>query len=191
MALRTEPADPGCAACPSSAAVATPALASASGPRVNANHKLLDAWLLARCTTKLTVLKRVHVGAVRPGLLDELPHNDPGLAAELQYAPVVRRRNRVTLDGKGAWCLDTGGTDLDRDVLDVEVRSAASIPVRPARLIADGCGLSRGEARRLVEKVVPLPLSGGLRGVDLRAEAGVRGRYGGRLAAKGTTRLLR
>ncbi|WP_410636515.1 DUF1062 domain-containing protein [Amycolatopsis sp. cmx-4-83] len=68
----------------------------------------------------------------------------------------------------------------DRDVLDVEVRSAASIPVRPARLIADGCGLSRGEASRLVEKVVPLPLSGGLRGVDLRAEAGVRGRYGGR-----------
>ncbi|MFE9820232.1 DUF1062 domain-containing protein [Streptomyces sp. NPDC005773] len=124
--------------------------------RVNANHKLLDAWLLALCTacgetTKLTVLERTHVRSVRPELLDRMHANDPGLAAELLQDPVVRHRNHVALDWAGAWRLDTGGTDhLDREGIDVAVRFAAPIPVRPARLIADGCGLSRGAVGRLI-----------------------------------------
>lgn len=124
--------------------------------RVNANHKLLDAWLLVLCsacgdTAKLTVLERVHVRSVRPELLDRLHDNDPSLAAELLQDPIVRRRNRVALDWRGAWGLDTGGSDhLDREVIDVSVRFAARIPVRPVRLIAEGCGLSRAEVGRLV-----------------------------------------
>ncbi|MFF4395878.1 DUF1062 domain-containing protein [Streptomyces sp. NPDC001480] len=124
--------------------------------RVNANHKLIDAWLLALCTacgdtTKLTVLERVNVRSVRPELLDRMHDNDPGLAAELLQDPVVRRRNRIALDWGDAWCLDTGGPDhLDREVLDVSVRFAARIPVRPVRLIAEGCGLSRAELERLI-----------------------------------------
>lgn len=124
--------------------------------RVNANHKLLDAWLLARCTAcgetaKLTVLERTNVRSVRPELLDRLHDNDPGLAAELLQDPAVRRRNRIALDWEGAWRLDTGGSDhLDREVIDVSVRFAARIPVRPVRLIAEGFGLSRAEVDRLV-----------------------------------------
>ncbi|MFJ4205032.1 DUF1062 domain-containing protein [Streptomyces sviceus] len=124
--------------------------------RVNANHKLLDIWLLVLCTAcgetaKLTVLERTHVRSVRPELLDRLHDNDPALAAELLQDPVVRRRNRVALDWNGAWRLDTGGSDhLDREVIDVSVRFAARIPVRPVRLIAEGCGLSRAEVERLV-----------------------------------------
>ncbi|MFB7555426.1 DUF1062 domain-containing protein [Streptomyces brevispora] len=127
--------------------------------RVNANHKLLDAWLLALCTacgetTKLTVLERTHVRSVRPELLDRMHDNDPGLAAELLQDPVLRRRNRIALDWDNAWRLDTGGPDHpDRevvDVIDVSVRFAARIPVRPARLIAEGCGLSRAEVGRLI-----------------------------------------
>ncbi|MFI2431341.1 DUF1062 domain-containing protein [Streptomyces sp. NPDC018693] len=124
--------------------------------RVNANHKLLDAWLLVLCTgcgdtAKLTVLERVNVRAVRPGLLDRLHDNDPGLAAELLQDPVVRRRNRIALDWDDAWRLDTGGPEhLDREVIDVSVRFAARIPVRPVRLIAEGCGLSRAEVERLI-----------------------------------------
>lgn len=124
--------------------------------RVNANHKLLDAWLLVRCTTcedtvKLTVLERVPVRAVPPALLDRLHGNDPGLAAELLDDPVLRRRNRVALDWDGAWRLDTGGADYaDREVIDVSVRFAARIPVRPVRLIAEGCGLARAEVERLL-----------------------------------------
>ncbi|KQX65574.1 hypothetical protein ASD48_19920 [Streptomyces sp. Root1310] len=123
--------------------------------RVNANHKLLDAWLLVLCTAcgdtaKLTVLERMNVRSVRPELLDRLHDNDPALAAELLQDPVVRRRNRIALDWDNAWRLDTGGPDhLDREVIDVSVRFAARIPVRPMRLIAEGCGLSRAEVERL------------------------------------------
>jgi hypothetical protein len=124
--------------------------------RVNAHHKLLDVWLLVLCTgcgetAKLTVLERVRVRSVRPELLDRLHDNDPVLAAELLQEPVMRRRNRIALDWDDAWRLDTGGTDhLDREVIDVSVLFAARIPVRPVRLIADGCGLSRAEVERLI-----------------------------------------
>ncbi|MFE7628703.1 DUF1062 domain-containing protein [Streptomyces sp. NPDC057509] len=141
--------------------------------RVNAHHKLLDAWLLALCTgcgdtTKLTVLERAHVRSVRPELLDRMHANDPALAAELLQDPVVRRRNRVALDWTGAWRLDTGGQDhSDREVIDVSVTFGARIPVRPLRLIADGCGLSRTETERLLSEgklVSPARLTGRLTG---------------------------
>ncbi|MFC8086388.1 DUF1062 domain-containing protein [Streptomyces sp. NPDC057340] len=125
--------------------------------RVNANHKRIDAWLLVLCaecgdTAKLTLLERTNVRAVRPELLDRLHDNDPALTAELLQDPVVLRRNRVALDWDGAWRLDTGGADRpDRDVIDVSVRFAARIPVRPVRLVAEGCGIARAEVERLVE----------------------------------------
>lgn len=144
--------------------------------RVNANHKLLDAWLLVLCTVcgdtaKLTVVERMNVRSVRPELLDRMHDNDPGLAAELLQDPVVRRRNRIALDWDNAWRLDTGGSDhLDREVgdaIDVSVRFAARIPVRPVRLIAEGCGLSRAEVERLITEgklVSAVRLSGKLSG---------------------------
>jgi hypothetical protein len=124
--------------------------------RVNANHKLLDAWLLALCTmcgetTKLTVVERMNVRALRPELLDRLHHNDPELVAELLQDPVVLRRNRIALDWDNAWHLDTGGSDaLGEEAIDISVRFAARIPVRPVRLIAEGFGLSRAEVVSLV-----------------------------------------
>ncbi|MFC4627158.1 DUF1062 domain-containing protein [Promicromonospora alba] len=141
--------------------------------RVNAHHKLIDAWLLALCTVceetiKLTVLERVKVRSIRPELLDRLHNNDPGLVPEVLQDPAVQRRNRITLDWDGAWRLDTDGPDdLDHEVVDVSVRFAARIPVRPVRLIADGCGLSRGEVERLLltgKLVSAVRLSGKLSG---------------------------
>ncbi|MFB6557844.1 MULTISPECIES: DUF1062 domain-containing protein [unclassified Streptomyces] len=141
--------------------------------RVNANHKLLDAWLLVLCTAcgdtaKLTILERTHVRSIRPELLDRMHDNDPGLAAELLQDPVVRHRNRIALDWDNAWRLDTGGSDhLDHEVIDVSVRFAARIPVRPVRLIAEGCGLSRAEVERLLTEgklVSAVRLSGKLSG---------------------------
>ncbi|WP_326671014.1 DUF1062 domain-containing protein [Streptomyces sp. NBC_01257] len=141
--------------------------------RVNAHHKLLDAWLLALCTTcgettKLTVLERAHVRSIRPELLDRMHDNDPGLTAELLQDPVLRRRNRIALDWTDAWRLDTGQPDApDRVALDVSVRFAARIPVRPLRLIADGSGLSRAETERLLAEgklVSPVRLTGRISG---------------------------
>lgn len=124
--------------------------------RVNAHHKLLDVWLLALCTacgetTKITIIERTNVRSVHPELLDRAHDNDPALAAELLQDGVIRRRNHISLDWHDAWRLDTGGTDhQDREVIDVSVRFTARIPVRPVRLIADGCGLSRAEVERLI-----------------------------------------
>ncbi|MGC4783634.1 DUF1062 domain-containing protein [Micromonospora zamorensis] len=124
--------------------------------RVNANHKLIDVWLLALCTAcgetaKLTVLERMTVRTIPPELLDRLHGNDPGLTADLLQDPHVQRANRIALDWTGAWRLDTGGSDHpDGETIDVSVRFAARIPVRPVRLIAEGCGLTRGEVERLI-----------------------------------------
>ena len=126
--------------------------------RVNANHKLLDVWLLALCTgcgetAKLTVMERVTVRSIRPELLDRLHHDDPDLVAELLQDPAVHRRNRIALDWDGAWRLDTDGTDhLDQEAIDVSVRFEARIPVRPVRLIAEGFRLPRAEVERLIEE---------------------------------------
>ncbi|MEV7555122.1 DUF1062 domain-containing protein [Amycolatopsis sp. NPDC089917] len=124
--------------------------------RVNANHKLIDVWLLVRCvacgdTAKLTILERVNVRSVRPALLNRLHENDLGLAAELLADPSVLRRNHVALDWEGAWRLDTGES-VPGDPLEVSVHFAARIPVRPVRLIAEGCGLSRAKVERLIEE---------------------------------------
>lgn len=141
--------------------------------RVNAHHKLIDAWLLALCTgcgetTKLTVLERVNVRSIRPELLDRLHDNDPVLSAELLQDSVVQRRNRVALDWDNAWRLDTGESDhLDCEAVDVSVRFGARIPVRPVRLIAEGFGLSRAEVERLLTEgnlVSAVRLSGKLSG---------------------------
>ncbi|MFD9338957.1 DUF1062 domain-containing protein [Streptomyces sp. NPDC060028] len=144
--------------------------------RVNANHKLLDAWLLALCTqcgdtTKLTVLERMNVRSVQPELLNLLHDNDPGLAGELLQDPVVRRRNRIALDWDNAWRLDGGAPDQphqpEGEAIEVSVRFAARIPVRPVRLIADGFGFSRAEVERLLAEgnlVSTVRLSGKLSG---------------------------
>ncbi|WP_327351010.1 DUF1062 domain-containing protein [Streptomyces sp. NBC_01304] len=124
--------------------------------RVNANHKVLDAWLLVLCTAcgdtaKLPLLERVNVRSLRPELLDRLHDNDLALTAELLQDPGVRRRNRIALDWTDAWRLDTlGSARRDDEALDVSVRFAAPIPVRPARLIAEGVGLARAEVERLI-----------------------------------------
>jgi hypothetical protein len=145
--------------------------------RVNAHHKVLDIWLLALCTAcgetvKLTVLERANVRTVRPELLERLHANDARLAAQLLQDPGVLRRNRIALDWTGAWRLDTGGPgpldaplDAPRDeppgrtadeadeadeAVEVAVRFAARIPVRPERLIAEGFGLPRAEVGRLI-----------------------------------------
>lgn len=102
-------------------------------------------------TTKLTVVERMNVRSLRPELLGRLHRNDPDLIAKVLQDPVVLRRNRIALDWDNAWHLDTGGSvALGDAAIDISVRFAARIPVRPARLRAEGFGLSRAEVERLV-----------------------------------------
>lgn len=122
--------------------------------RVNANHKLLDVWLLALCvqcgeTVKLTVLERTHVRSIEPTMLDGFHHNAPALAAKLLADPQLAHRNDVALDWTDAWTLQTSPVELPKaDILEVGVHFAQRIPIRPATLIATGLELSRAEVTK-------------------------------------------
>jgi hypothetical protein len=124
--------------------------------RVNANHKLLDVWLLALCvqcgeTVKLTVLERVHVRSIKPAMLSGFHDNDPALAAKLLAEPDVMRRNDVTLDWADAWTLEMSPVELPKaDILDVSVHFAQRIPISLTTLIATGLELSGAEVTKSI-----------------------------------------
>jgi hypothetical protein len=124
--------------------------------RVNANHKLLDVWLLALCaqcgeTTKLTVLERAHVRSIDLEMLSRFHENDASLAAELLADPQLAHRNDVALDWAGAWMLEMDPVELPKaDILDVSVRFTHRIPLRVSTLIAAGLEVSGSEVTRLI-----------------------------------------
>ena len=124
--------------------------------RVNANHKLLDVWLLALCvrcgqTVKLTVLERVTVRSIRPTVLEGFHDNAPALAAKVLADPQLAHRNDVVLDWTDAWRLETSPVELPKaDILDVGVHFAQRIPIPPPTLIATGLGLSRTEVTKRI-----------------------------------------
>lgn len=122
--------------------------------RVNANHKLLDVWLLALCaqcgeTAKLTVLERANVRSIDPETLRGFHENVPSLAARLLADPQLAQRNGVALDWADAWTLDRDPEELPKaDILEVGVRFTQRIPLRVPTLIAAGLGLSASEVTR-------------------------------------------
>jgi hypothetical protein len=124
--------------------------------RINANHKLLDVWLLARCvqcgeTVKLTVLERVPVRAIERTMLDGFHDNAPALAARLLADPRLAHRNDIVLDWTGAWTLATDPVELPKaDILDVDVHFGQPIPIGLTALIATGLALSRAEVTRRI-----------------------------------------
>ena len=124
--------------------------------RVNANHKLLDVWLLALCaqcgeTIKLSVMERAHVRSIDPEMLSGFHENDASLAARLLTDPQLPHRNDVALDWTGAWRLDMDPVDLPKaDILDVSVDFTHRIPLRVSTVIATGLELSGSEVSRLI-----------------------------------------
>ena len=137
--------------------------------RVNANRKLLTVWLLVRCvscdrTSKLTVHERTPVRFFDPAELDGNHINDPELVASTLLDPLLARRNRFTLDWKGAWQLDSATAWRPEELpVKLEVVFEDPVTVRPERLIAQGLGLSRNEVRCRIKCDIPLrrPTSAG------------------------------
>ncbi|WP_433252279.1 DUF1062 domain-containing protein [Actinomadura nitritigenes] len=130
--------------------------------RVNANGKLLDVWLLVRCTScdrtsKLTVHERAPVRSFDPAELHGYRVNDPDLVASTLLDPLLARRNRFALDWAGAWRLDAPSAWLDEAwPVRVQVVFEDPVPVRPDRLIAQGLGVSRSEVLRRIKCEIPL-----------------------------------
>jgi hypothetical protein len=124
--------------------------------RVNANHKLLDVWLLALCvgcgeTIKLTVLERVPVRDIDREALTRFHDNDLELAANLLEDPGLLSRNAVTLDWEGAWTLRRTAVEAwEAEAIDVSVRFGRRIPIRLTKLLSAGLAMSRSEVQRLI-----------------------------------------
>ncbi|MFD0523194.1 DUF1062 domain-containing protein [Paractinoplanes durhamensis] len=119
---------------------------------MNANHKLLDVWLLALCagcgeTIKLTVLERVTVRAIDPQTLTRFHDNDPSMALQLLTDPGLSRRNSITLD----WAWDLRKTDVaDAETVEISVGFLQRIPIRRTGLLSVGLEVSRSEVQRQI-----------------------------------------
>ncbi|MEV4575762.1 DUF1062 domain-containing protein [Nonomuraea jabiensis] len=123
--------------------------------RINANGKQLDVWLLVRCvgcdwTSKITVHERVPVRSLDPARLRAFENNDQALVAHTLLDPAIARRNRFTLDWRGAWRLESSAVEAAWPYR-VDVAFLDPVPVRPERLIARGLGISRGEVERRIK----------------------------------------
>lgn len=138
--------------------------------RVNANHKLLDVWLLIGCelcgrTSKIPVHERINVRALENERLRKFENNDPGMVRELTMDAALAGRAAYQLDWGGTWELETdmpfyelaGG---DPASFEVVVRFELPVPIRVSKLLTAGFGLSRSAARGLVDAGrIRLPLA--------------------------------
>ncbi|MFE0463120.1 DUF1062 domain-containing protein [Kitasatospora sp. NPDC058965] len=136
--------------------------------RVNANHKLLDVWLLLSCTgcdrtSKVPVHERVHVSSLDPARLVAFENNDPAVVRELMMSASLARRNGYRLDWAGTWVLEAPGPVPTGDAsgpLTVQVGFDLPAPVRVELILMRGLGLSRTAVRRMVaDGRVRLPLA--------------------------------
>ncbi|WP_431923463.1 DUF1062 domain-containing protein [Micromonospora wenchangensis] len=140
--------------------------------RVNANHKLLDVWLLIGCelcgrTSKIPVHERVTVRALDRDRLLMFENNDPAVVRQLTMDATLAHRAGHQLDWTGTWRLDTDLPfyDLQRadaPPLEVIVRFELPAPVRVGKLLTAGFGLSRSALRGMVDSGrirLPLPVT--------------------------------
>ncbi|HVF32381.1 MAG TPA: DUF1062 domain-containing protein [Acidimicrobiales bacterium] len=136
------------------------AFASSERFRANANGKLIDIWLVYRCTrceaTKnITVVERTPVRRVDPRLLRAAEADDAGVARRLARDVGLLRRNGASIAAGDAWSLatDAGPEDgrLELELpepllvrLDAIVAAATG---RPAREVRPAIGLPPGSPR--------------------------------------------
>ncbi|BCJ53008.1 hypothetical protein Asp14428_44830 [Actinoplanes sp. NBRC 14428] len=129
--------------------------------RVNANHKLLDVWMLIGCdscgrTSKIPIHERIPVRDLPGDRLREFENNNPALVRHLTHRITHPR------DWRGTWELETDLPFYDFAALEVFVRYELPAPIRVERLLMAGLGLSRSVTRRTVESGrirLPLPLT--------------------------------
>ena len=126
--------------------------------RVNANGKLLDVWLLLRCsecgrTSKVPLHERVHVQSLGPARRLAYETNDPSMVRALTMSASLAAQIGYRLDWGGTWRLETDApfySPLEPESLTVLVGFELPVPIRVERLLMLGLNVSRGEARRMV-----------------------------------------
>jgi hypothetical protein len=124
--------------------------------RVNANGKVIDAWMLIRCeqcgrTAKIPVHERVCMRALEPGRRLMLEGNDWSMVRDLALDRSLAAQAAYRFDWTGTWKLETGlpsGRGRENDgPLTVVVRFELPVPIRVEKLLMTGFGLSRSVVR--------------------------------------------
>jgi hypothetical protein len=126
--------------------------------RVNANGKLLDVWLLLRCTmcgrtSKVPVYQRVRVRSLDRARLVAYQANDPAMVRELTMSESLAAKNGYRLDWAGTWELQADPpfcSLADPAPLTVLISFELPAPIRAERLLMLGLGISRAEVQRAV-----------------------------------------
>lgn len=144
--------------------------------RVNANHKLLDVWMLVWCercgrTSKINVHERINVRVLPHERLLRLHDNDPAMVREVAMDTALAGRARHRLDWTGTWELETDlpfhRLDGDDPVsFEVVVRFELPVPIRIGKLIRAGSGLSGAAVRAMADSGrlrLPRPLDAQVR----------------------------
>jgi len=139
--------------------------------RVNANHKLLDVWMLIGCemcdrTSKIPVHERINVQALERKRLLMFENNDPAMVRHLVMDAALAGKAAYQLDWSGTWELETDMPFYELECagppsLEVIVRFELPAPIRVEKLLTAGFGLSRSAARGLVDSGrirLPLPI---------------------------------
>jgi hypothetical protein len=129
--------------------------------RVNANGKLLDAWMLICCelcgrTSKISIHERIHVQALESERLLMFENNDPAMVRDLAMDGALARKAAYQLDWSGTWELETDMPfyELEREdpaPFKVIIRFELPVPIRVEKLLMTGLGLSRSAVRGMVD----------------------------------------
>ena len=126
--------------------------------RANSNGKLVDIWLLYRCTRcdatrNVTVVERTPVARIGRDLLDAAYDNDPTTARRIARDAPLLRRAGVAVDTGDEWTVSCSGGPalpnngaLDRFVLEFD----EPLLVRLDAVAAAALGVTRSAARDAV-----------------------------------------
>lgn len=119
--------------------------------RVNAQKKLVDVWLVYRCTTcgsvwNSAVISRGSANALSGGRLERFLANDPELALACALDVSLLRRNGAR---RGAVEFTVEGEDFDGRDCRVDIACEGALGLTVAQMLRQKLGLSRRELERL------------------------------------------
>jgi len=134
--------------------------ASSGRFRVNANGRLLDAWLIYRCTDcgrtwNRPVLDRQPLDRLAPEFRAALEANDSGLAERIAFdlADLGRHSHRIARsDGVTIARAPVSPAPHRPESLDLRIVATAAVWTRLDKVLAEGLGLPRARIRRLHEE---------------------------------------
>jgi hypothetical protein len=130
--------------------------------RINANHKLLDVWLIYQCkncntTWNMELLSRVNPRTIKEEMYRKFMENNKELAKEYAFNIAVHRKNKITVNYKNVlYRIDGADIDYHSLSLPVGIRITCQYPIdiRMDKILSEKLGLSRTEIKKMCKNGV-------------------------------------